>query len=160
MMKKLFLFLVVLMLSSVIFVGAEIDTNQIPDYEDMSKEEINQFIRQNLDQVDLSQAPSVLKFVLGKPKINTIVEMVDGEVYKFGFVVVDDEIADFVDDGHEEPNYSVIITEQTLLWIANSEDPQQAASDAYIDEFIVVKAHSFGSKVKLSVFGKLYKWFG
>lgn len=159
-MKKLFLLLVVIMLSSMIFVSAEIDLNDISDYQQMSKEEINQFIKQNLDEFDLSQAPSVLKFVLGKPKINVIVEMANEDIYKFGFVVVDDKIADFVEEGHEQPNYSVIITENTLLWIANSENSQQAASDAYIDGYIVVTAHSFGSKVKLGVFGKLYKWFG
>ena len=89
-----------------------------------------------------------------------VVEMNNEETYQFGFVIVDDKIADFVEEGHEQPNYSIIITENTLLWIANSDDSQQAISDAYTDGYIIVKAHTFVSKVKLGVFGKLYKWFG
>ncbi|MBT4540830.1 hypothetical protein HOC35_04925 [Candidatus Woesearchaeota archaeon] len=158
MVKKLFCLIIILMLST--FVFADIDISDIQDYQQMSKQEINQFIKQNLDEVDLSQAPGVLKFVLGKPKINTVIEMNNDEIYTFGFLVADDEITDFIEEGHEEPNYTVTITENTLIWIANSEDPNQAATDAYKEGYIVVTAHSIVNKVKLGVVGKLFKWFG
>jgi len=126
----------------------------------MTKEDINAYIKDNLDKVNLSQVPGVLRFVLGKPKINVVVKMNKGEDYVFGFLIRDNKVQGFQENGLDKPNYTITTSEDVLVKIANSEDQNKAATDAFNNGEITLKANKFFSKVKLGVAKRLFKWFG
>jgi uncharacterized protein YcgL (UPF0745 family) len=134
--------------------------NGLSDYKSMTKEDINAYIKDNLDKVNLSQVPGVLRFVLGKPKINVVVKMNKGEDYVFGFLIRDNKVQGFQENGLDKPNYTITTSEDVLVKIANSEDQNKAATDAFNNGEITVKANKFFSKVKLGVAKRLFKWFG
>lgn len=166
-MKKIIALFICLLITMpfVLGVANQDDANQevingLSDYKDMSKEEINAYVKQNLDKVDLSQTPKALRFVLGKPKINIVVKMNKGEDYVFGFLIRDNKVQGFQENGLEKPNYTITTSEDVLVKIAKSEDQNKAATDAFNNGEITVKANKFFSKVKLGIAKKLFGWFG
>ena len=166
-MKKIIALLICLLLVMPFVLGAadQNDANQevingLSDYKSMTKEDINAYIKDNLDKVNLSQVPGVLRFVLGKPKINVVVKMNKGEDYVFGFLIRDNKVQGFQENGLDKPNYTITTSEDVLVKIANSEDQNKAATDAFNNGEITLKANKFFSKVKLGVAKRLFKWFG
>ena len=76
-------------------------------------------IKDNLDKIDLTQAPGIFKFLLGSPKVNLEVERENGNESLFGFVVKDGMVKEFKPGGVEGPDYIVKthekhITKETL----------------------------------------------
>ncbi len=111
-------------------------------------------IEEHLDDVDLSELPKVLKFILGKPRINIDV---DGEVY--GFVVAGNRVKDFVKGGLKDPNYVVYLSEEELEEIINSEDISTKLGEMYTKDLIKIEAKNYGGKVKYYLARKFTRWF-
>ena len=119
-----------------------------------SQEQRAALIKQNLDKVNLSEVPGILRFILGKPKINI---EVDGQVY--GFKIAGEKIQDFVEGGLENPNYLIILPEEALDEIIASGDVIGKVTELYKEGVIVVKPQTIGAKIKFWFAKNLSGWF-
>ncbi|MEE9525096.1 MAG: hypothetical protein V3V78_00635 [Candidatus Woesearchaeota archaeon] len=132
-MKKI-IFMILVLLCSFIVYAEEVD---------FELDEIGSLIKENIDSIDLSGAPKMLKWVLGKPKIN-----VEINGYTYGFKITGNKIGEFTEGGLEKPHYIIKISETVLRDIANSEDPMSAVGEAYKNGDITVEPQKLGSKIK------------
>ncbi|MBW2997097.1 hypothetical protein KY349_02015 [Candidatus Woesearchaeota archaeon] len=144
-MKKAIFFIIVLVLAY--SVNAE-------DIWQMDQAERSETIKNNLDEVNLDQVPGMLKFLLGKPKINI---EVNGEVY--GFKIAGNRIKDFVEGGIKNPHYIIFIPEDVLNEVVNSDDIPGAVEDAYSSGRITIEPQMTGAKIKFWFAERLLDWF-
>ncbi|MBR9691317.1 hypothetical protein GOV06_00880 [Candidatus Woesearchaeota archaeon] len=110
---------------------------------ELSEEQRAQMIKYNLDDIDLEEAPKILKFILGKPKINI---EVNGNVY--GFKIAGNQIKDFVEGGLDNPHYKIFISENALSEITNAEDRSAKIEELYINGDIKIEPQRIGAKIK------------
>jgi hypothetical protein len=105
-----------------------------------------------LEDIDLSELPKVLKFLLGKPLMN--VEITDTEEV-YGFKIRGNKITDFVEGGIEDPNYIIKLNNETLDIILYADNPMFIAGDLFTGEKIMIEPQKFGSKIKFTILN----WF-
>ena len=133
-MKKILCFLMVFLLSSLVL------ATQSEDFEETLKD------------IDLSELPKVLKFLLGKPKMN--VEVTDtNETY--GFKVNKNKITDFIEGSIDSPNYLIKLDNSTLDQILYADNPLSLSGDLYSEGSIVIEPQTIGGKIKF----KIISWF-
>lgn len=111
-------------------------------------------IKNNLDKINLEEAPGVLRFLLGKPKINI---EVNGDVY--GFKIAGNRVKDFVEGGLDKPHYIIRLSEESVNEIVNSEDIMGKIEELYLNGEIIVEPQRVGAKIKFWFFNKLKGWF-
>ncbi|MFC1691203.1 hypothetical protein ACFL0W_03395 [Nanoarchaeota archaeon] len=127
---------------------------------ELSEMDLDKVIKQNLDNVDLENVPKVVRFILGKPKINIELKLNDGSTKTFGFKIAGNRIKDFQPGGLDKPHYIIEIKENSLKKIIASKDPAAKTGELYETGEIEIKPQKVGSKVKYFVANKFRKWFG
>jgi hypothetical protein len=110
---------------------------------DFEMEEVGGLIKENLDNIDLGNAPKILKFVLGKPKIN-----IEVNGYVYGFKIAGNSIKEFTEGGLEKPHYKIFVAEDVLRELVDSEDPAAAVGEAYKNGDIKIEPQRMGAKIK------------
>jgi hypothetical protein len=145
-MKKRAVFVISFLLL-VSFAAAQTDVE--PElYAGEDQQRISQKIQDNLDVISMENAPGVLRFLLGKPYANLLVDE-----YVFGFAVEDGAVAGFYEHGLEDPNYLILMTEDSLDKIIDGAD----AGEMYQTGEIIVQAETIGAKIKLW-FANIWNW--
>ena len=118
------------------------------------QEKTSKQIRENLDKINLNEAPGVLRFILGKPKVNV---EVNGAVY--GFKIVGKRVKDFVEGGLDKPHYIIRLSEESVNEITESEDIMGKIEELYLNGEIVVEPQRVGAKIKFWFLEKFMGWF-
>ena len=107
---------------------------------------------QTLKDIDLSQLPKVLKFLLGKPMMN--VEVTDTN-QTYGFKINGNKITDFVEGGIDSPNYIIKLDNSAINEILYADDPMNKAGDLFSENKIIIEPQTVGGKIKFKILG----WF-
>ena len=141
-MKKIICLLIILSLVNIAYAVES----------DFEMEEVGGLIKENLDNIDLGKLPKMLRFVLGKPKIN-----VEVNGYVYGFKIAGNTIKEFTEGGLEKPHYKVFVAENILRELVDSEDPSSAVGEAYKNGDITIEPQRVGAKIKFWIAKKFMK---
>jgi len=115
-------------------------------FESISEEEIRDIVQ----QVDLNSLPAVVKFILGKPKIN--IEVSDNEITEtYGFIIVNNEVVDFNVGGIENPNYLIKVNYDVMEDIVNADNPMVKVEEYYLSKDMVIEPQTLGSKILFGI---------
>lgn len=135
----------------------------LDDFKELRQEQkkivIAQLIKDNLNQVDLSELPGTLRFILGKPRINIVMKNKDGSEFVYGFRIMKENIEEFKEGGLEKPNYLITIKEEHVFGIIGSDDYAGEIQQLYLDGDMTVEPQTFGSKVKFFFADTLFGLF-
>jgi hypothetical protein len=115
-------------------------------------------LKQNIENIDLENLPGILRFILGKNKINVEIDD-DGEKSVFGFKIAGNQVKDFEEGGLDNPHYIIKTSMDAVGEVLNSEDPLNTAGGLYESGDIVIEPQKVGSKIKFWFLEKLVGWF-
>ena len=115
-------------------------------------------LKQNIENINLENLPGILRFVLGKNKINVEIDD-EGEKSVFGFKIAGNQVKDFTEGGLDNPHYIIKTSMDSVQEVLNSNDPLNTAGELYEQGDIVIEPQQVGAKIKFWFLGKLVDWF-
>ena len=144
-MKNLILLCSIFLLLSVTLAAAETS----------GQDNLTTLVKDNLDNIDLNNLPSAVKFILGSPAMNVEVARDSGETKTYGFMFKDGLVSGFTEEGIASPDYIVYLSEASVNDISDAPDSNARVSELYENGSIVIKAQNFMGKIWLTIAG----WF-
>jgi hypothetical protein len=100
---------------------------------------------------DISNAPSVLRSLVGNERVDINIIMNNGSVYEVGFETEDARIVRTVPGGIEDPTITVDTTESAINSIKSSSDPVGAFETARNYGQVEIEGHTITTKAKLAL---------
>jgi hypothetical protein len=105
-----------------------------------------------LSEIDLTNLPGSVKFILGKPNINVNVIDVESKIKQtYGFKIGENKIKEFKDEAIDNPNFIIALKEDVFDNVVNSVDPMKEIKELYANKDISIEAVTLGSKIKLAI---------
>lgn len=147
MKKILTLIFIGIVLSTIVLASDEsITVTYDPEVGPTAEDYVEAF-KSNLDQIDLSETPTIFQFLLGEPYININLVKTDGTTLQFGFMISEGKVTEFQEGHYSNADYTLTVNENSLMKLSSLEDPTGGILDMYKNEEIKIEAQKFMGKV-------------